>query len=328
MVNIEADATGFGNLGFALTMDGGWVAAADAVAPFELRNAVLQDADVYVPVTSLDKISVTLARGNVDEALTHTIARRPLTHANATLEWRQGVNPLPPSPRMLGREGTKAGLVMLHGYCSDENPWERTPFDFTDAKYFLNPGASISNDEFAMKVSNYIDYVGLDTFGLVGHSQGGLASVHILNYYFTGLDQSEGDQRVTSVGSPYLGSSAAGSIANLGKIFGVGCGENVDLSPDGAKLWVAGLSPHILDDVYYYTTTYVRDQFFGDFCSLPMQLILDFPNDGTSEFNRAQLPGANNMGNTESECHVGGMKYPPQYDDDMRNAIINAKASR
>lgn len=111
---------------------------------------------------------------------------------------------------MQGKEGTVTGLVMLHGYCSDTNPWENAPFAFDNAFYFLNPGASIANDAFALKVSDFVGENGLQSYGLVGHSQGGLVATHLLNYYFTGLDSAEGKQTVTTLGSPYMGCSAAG----------------------------------------------------------------------------------------------------------------------
>jgi hypothetical protein len=47
---------------------------------------------------------------------------------------------------------------------------------------------------------------------------------------------------IQSVGSPYLGCSGAGSAANLIKVFGVACGANSDLTPDGATLWLATVS--------------------------------------------------------------------------------------
>jgi hypothetical protein len=37
---------------------------------------------------------------------------------------------------------------------------------------------------------------------------------------------------IQSVASPYQGNTAAGSTANLGNIFGIGCGSNTDLRFD------------------------------------------------------------------------------------------------
>jgi len=37
----------------------------------------------------------------------------------------------------------------------------------------------------------------------------------------------------------------------------------------------------------------------GDYCSLATNLVLDWPNDGVTEFDYAQLDGGNFMGNDE-----------------------------
>lgn len=76
-----------------------------------------------------------------------------------------------------------------------------------------------------------------------------------------------GGRKIQSIGTPYQGSyrrkfteisgcTAAGSAANLGSAFGVGCGDNFDLSLDGAVLWLSGISSDAKANVYYYTTTY------------------------------------------------------------------------
>jgi len=148
--------------------------------------------------------------------------------------------------------------------------------------------------------------------------------LHLHNYYWTGLSVPTQGRKIQSIGAPYAGCTGAGSVANLIKIFGIGCGLNYDLSVDGSRLWLAGISAAALDDVYLYTTTYKRNQFFGDWCNLAVNLVLEWPNDGTAELAYSTPPGANNLGNTESECHTLNMKYPAQYENRARNAIINA----
>ena len=46
---------------------------------------------------------------------------------------------------------------------------------------------------------------------LVGHSQGGLAALHLRSFYWSGLDLVSGGRVLQSVGSPYQGCSMAGS---------------------------------------------------------------------------------------------------------------------
>jgi len=80
--------------------------------------------------------------------------------------------------------------------------------------------------------------------------------------------------------------------------------------------------------VHFYTTTYEQGNFFGDWCSLAMNLLLKWPNDGVAEFERTQLPGANNMGNIEKWCHSVDLSYPPQCSDPSRNTVMNQDAAR
>jgi len=181
---------------------------------------------------------------------------------------------------------------------------------------------------FALKVLDYIGTINAPSFSLVGHSQGGAVSTHIANYFFTGLDSANAGKLVQSVGTPYSGCTAAGTLAKLGEIFGVGCGSNNDLSVDGAKNWLTGISPETTKDVWFYTTTYEQGTFFGDYCNLPINLVLKWPNDGTTEIYYSTIPGGNNMGNTQKQCHINGMKYPAQYTDATRNARINREAAR
>jgi hypothetical protein len=103
----------------------------------------------------------------------------------------------------------------------------------------------------------------LPRFGAIGHSQGGLANLHMHNYFWTGLESSEGPRKLQSVGkkrfslfsfcflfvfflfslgTPYMGTAGAGSGADFIKVFGIGCGANFDLSPDGVALWSAGIA--------------------------------------------------------------------------------------
>jgi len=148
------------------------------------------------------------------------------------------------------------------------------------------------------------------------------------NYYFTGLDKVTGGRIVQTLGTPFQGCSAAGNAANLGSLFGVSCGANDNLTPAGAGTWLQGITTTTRNAVSYFTTTYAQGQLFGDYCNLAMNLLLEFPNDGTTEFNRGQLPSGNNLGNTQKWCHTGTMKYPAQYTDDTRNKDMNSKAAR
>ena len=155
-----------------------------------------------------------------------------------------------------------------------------------------------------------------------------MVSAHLLNYFETGLDYASGTRRIQTLGTPWKGSSAAGTAASLGSIFGIGCGSVSDLTTDGARLWLTGITAETQKEIYFYTTTYEQGNFFGDYCSMPMNAVLEWPNDGVTELDHAILPSGNYMGNTQKQCHTTDMKYMSQYDDAARNAVMSAAAAR
>jgi len=175
---------------------------------------------------------------------------------------------------------------------------------------------------------DFVKNMQLPSFSLIGHSQGGMVSAHIHNYFFTGLEMATGGRLIQTVGTPWKGCSAAGGLADLGDIFGVACGSNNDLSLDGAVNWLAGITSETRKDIHFYTTTYELGNFFGDYCNAAMNLVLEWPNDGTTEIDYAILDGANYAGNTEKWCHTSSMSYPAQYTDEVRNGEMNALAAR
>jgi len=192
----------------------------------------------------------------------------------------------------------------------------------------LKKNANQNNDQFAKEVYQFAQSKGSNLFSLIGHSQGGTAALHLLNAYWSGLDHISSGRRIQTVGTPWLGNSAAGNAANLAKLFGVGCGKNNDLTLDGARNWFAGIHEDHPQYAYYYTTSYKQGNLFGDYCNLAINALLQWPNDGVSEIKYSKLPGGNNMGNNEKWCHTTSMKYAPQYMDNTRNAEMNAKAGR
>jgi len=233
-----------------------------------------------------------------------------------------------PRPSHLQMESNKraAGKLMLvHGYCSSD-VWPSN--QFTDTVKFEDFTQSRSQDEFAKQILAFGESLSLPSYGIVGHSQGGLASLHLKTYYWSGLDTATGGRKIQSVGSPYAGCSLAGSLADLGSVFGVGCASNFDLSIEGATLWLSKIPTSTRSEVYYYTTQYSDDWWISSACVTGGSLVMYQPNDGTCEKKFGQLPGANNMGHTMGQCHTSGMKYPAQTQDAVRNAEINRLAAR
>jgi len=249
-----------------------------------------------------------------------------------TEEMLWGKNPHPKKIRSRDAEDSNVpNLLLLPGYCTDVNPFQNKQHTFTQAAFPVSKG-NYDHDEYADIMIDAAKKLGMDSYSVIGHSQGGLVGTHMLNFVWTGMDnvsaQGDAKRKVQTVASPFQGNSAAGSTANLGEIFGVGCGASTDLSRDGAVLWLSGIGTLARKQVHFYTATYEQGNFFGDWCSLPMNLVLEWPNDGVTELKYAPLPGGVDMGNVEKWCHSTEMTYPPVCDDEKRNAEMNRNAAR
>jgi len=309
---------------FSVELDLNWLAHSNLKGPLTIKNTYLADADTQYPITTHDDaITVRNSLVQYDDSFRHVMSvRGPIT---ITKEMKFGVNPLK-KPVL---NATAPSLFLLHGYCSDSNPFQTNANQFSNAAFFLNPKANIDNHQFALKVYDYATSLGSEAYSLIGHSQGGMVALHLLNNFWTGLDHLNANGRlIQSIGTPWAGNSAAGSSASLGKLFGIGCGQNNDLTLDGAKNWGAGIHEDHPQYVYYFTTSYKSGGFFGDYCNMAINAILQWPNDGTSEKKYSTLVGGNNMGNKEGQCHTTGMKYTAQYYDNTRNADMNKNAAR
>lgn len=308
-----------------MEFDLNWANNAQISGPFTLKNAYMRSASHEVVVTKIDTIKVKMAQDVHTHVSSHLAFLSKRGPTQPTEEMYFGVRP---SHLPYNASAGAGSLILVHGYCAAVNPWEFSASSFSNGHFFLNPNANIPNEAFAQSILAYADANQLSGWSGIGHSQGGMVLTHIQNFYWSGMDTTSGGRTVQSVGTPYLGSSAAGSAANLGKLFGIACGSNFDLTTDGAELWLAGISSKIRSRVNYYTTTYKLNTFFGDSCNVAINLILQWPNDGTTELKSAQLPGGVNCGNKEKWCHVTDMNYPAQYTDAARNAEMNQKAAR
>jgi len=302
-----------------------WAALASVnKGPLVLKNTYIVDASTNFPVTRFDnEIVVRNSHFEFVNDFKEVLSlKAPFTISD---EMKFGVNPFK-NLRINSTAGPN--LILLHGYCSADNPFQKNSNIFSGAAYFLSANSNDLNDAFALKVHNYAQSVGSVAYSTIGHSQGGIVSLHLLNYYWTGLDLSGSGRRIQTVGTPWNGNSASGSAASLGKAFGVGCGANSDMSVDGANNWLSGIHEDHPQEVYFYTTTYQQGNFFGDYCNMAINALLQWPNDGVSELKYSKLTGGNNCGNKDKWCHTTGMKYDAQYHDNVRNAEMNSKAAR
>ncbi|HEY2345671.1 MAG TPA: choice-of-anchor X domain-containing protein [Xanthomonadaceae bacterium] len=300
--------------GFPLGLDQRWIARANARAPFELRNVRVEDPDHFITIASAGRIALSLP---------------PIPPARASQTVPDEAMTMGPRPRQNSSTqattmGSGSRLLLVHGYCSSL-VWPAS--QFSNASVFSDPNANRSNDQFARLIlafgSTWNDY------GIVAHSQGGLASLHLYTYYWSGLDYvTSGSRLIQSVGSPYQGTNIAGILATIGSWFGVGCGSNSDLTYSGASAWLAGIPTAERAKVNYYTTSFTDHAWQWDYCNAATDLVLSDPDDGVTEKVNDQLPGGTNRGHVTGECHTTGMRDPAQYLDSSRNATMNANAAR
>lgn len=278
----------------------------------ELREVRVHDVDSMVPTQIIDRVGV-----SIDPELV------------ATKSNTRGIAPIPVTNNWTSHaRGTLPGghrLLLVHGYCSDGNPFTTSHFT-GDVAVFYDPGVSRSHDAFALEIMAQAS--SMKSFGVAAHSQGAMAALHLYTFYFSGLDWARGDRLIQSVGAPYQGTALAGNAAVLGDIFGFGCGENTDMSYTGAANWLSLIPTSSRQQVWYYTTSFEDRPFAFDYCNIITDLLLSDPDDGVIERSSGQLPGATNMGHTEGWCHTTGMRDPAQCTDVSRNATINARARR
>ena len=294
-----------------LVLDGRWLALAGTKSNFELRNVRLQDADYFVTLAQSERIALTIPL--LPEAAKSAVSV-------ITDEMRTGKRP---NQNINDAVGGK--LMLVHGYCSGGNPFPTS--QFASNIVFSDPNQNRTHDQFANLIRTF--GAAYPSFGIVAHSQGGAASLHLYTYYWSGLDYATGGTRlIQSVGTPYQGTALAGNLALLGQIFGAGCGTNYDLSYSGAAAFLAGVPAWARAKVYYSTTSFTDVWYRYDYCNAGTDLFLSDPDDGVVERAYAQLPGANNRGHKTGWCHTGGMRDPAQTSDSSRNADMNANAAR
>lgn len=303
-----------GHVSLSLWLDSGWFAATGLRPPLELRHVRIQDPDHLGVMGTAERMSVPV--GPLPPMAGRPTSEPPLlwgVDANAAAAAASSTaSPVGPAID-IQPQALSPGLMLCHGYCSGGNVWPNG--DFAQPKRdFSDPNQNRSHDQFAQRIASQA--AGYTSFGVVGHSQGGAAALHLLTFYQSPLDRARGARRIQSVGTPYQGTP----LASLGFF---ACGVNGNMTTGGAATWLAGIPSWARAEVSYYTTS--ND---GSACQFFVDLLLSNPEDGTTERSRGQLPGGQNMGHVTGWCHTTGMSDPPQYRDGSRNDVMNAEAAR
>ncbi len=299
-----------------LGLDARWIARAAATAPFELRALRIEDPDHFVTVASAERMALSLPS---------VVRKQAGSDVAIDDAMRMGVKPAALEARVAdAQRGVGSRLLLVHGYCSG-GVWPAS--QFASSSTFLDVNQNRTHDAFARLIQSF--GATWNSFGIVAHSQGGAAALHLYNYYWSGLDNATGARLIQSVGSPYQGTNLAGILAALGSWFGAGCGTNSNLSYSGAASWMAGIPTSSRAKVNYYTTSFrLTNWWTNDYCHAATDLVLSDPEDGTTEQAYGQLPGAINRGHVTGQCHTSGMRDPAQTADAARNATMSANASR
>jgi hypothetical protein len=298
-----------------LTMDSRWLVQSSAAKSFTLKNIRLQNPDNSVILGEAESVSLpNIAVSDYAKSFVGVI----------TDEMRQGVRPIKYSTN----NAVGGKLMLVHGYCSGDVWASATSAgQFSNYVKFLDLNQNRSHDQFANLIRNF--GASLPSYGIVAHSQGGAASLHLYTYYWSGLDSATGGTRlIQSVGTPYQGTALAGNLAILGQIFGAGCGYNNDLTYSGAATWLANIPSWARAKVYFHTTSFTDVWWRYDYCNIATDPFLSDPDDGVVEKAYAQLPGANNLGHKTGWCHTSGMRDPAQTSDSSRNSVMNTNAAR
>eukprot|EP01080_Neovahlkampfia_damariscottae_P005438 gene5438-9251_t len=289
--------------------------------PNLLKNVYIQHGQKSIHITTSKQMKVVYDNFNeIQKAI-------PLYKSNNVLteDMIMGNRPKKYQTKAKG----KGKIVLTHGYCAGGNPFTTDKFENFVA--FNDPSANRAIDDFALLLKSFIE-PHKEGVSFVAHSQGGHATTHLLAYYWSTSDlistsdnkSLDNSRRIQTVGTPWLGSGLAGSLAELGERLGYGCGNNFDLTRDGSRNWLANLPMAVRKEVYSYITQY------GDWswCSIAVNAVLSWPNDGTSENKYSKLEGGHYQGLTKKQCHTTGMKFPSQNHDSKRNEEMNKKAAR
>ena len=66
--------------------------------------------------------------------------------------------------------------------------------------------------------------------------------------------EQSGGRKIQTVGTPWQGTPVMGELADLTRLFGLGCGYNEDITLQGASRWLNKIPVEKQKEVYYYTT--------------------------------------------------------------------------
>jgi len=323
---------GRSNSNLELKFDPRWLSRNQLSAPYRLKSIRLQAVDTNVPISAMKDLRLVKEQSlrqrflgrekGLNGELSFNRKNSNLKKVDKTITQQMLMGSAPISTKVSTKAaGTK--LLLVHGYCSS-SVWNTA--NFSNSAEFKDYNQNRSNEDFAQRIMSFGSPY--SSYGIVAHSQGGAAALHIYTRYWSGLDYATGGRIIQSLGTPYRGTALAGNLAVIGEVFGAGCGKNTDLTYSGAANWLSTIPSWARSQVDYYTTSFATKWWRYDYCHLATDLFLDDPEDGTTEKWSGQLSGGVNKGHKTGWCHTRGMRDTAQYFDSSRNASMNSRAAR
>ena len=160
---------------FDIEMDTDWMVATETLFPVHFRNFSIEETVGFVGQLQHDKMEI-----DHDPELLMWAADKQPEDVKITREMMEGYNPYN------SEQATNSKLLIVHGYCAAGDAFPTD--EFTDYAVFKDYEQSRSIDEFAQLIDQYAKSQDIDAYSIVAHSQGGMAALHLLTYYNSGLD--------------------------------------------------------------------------------------------------------------------------------------------
>ena len=160
---------------FDIEMDTNWMIMTEMLFPVHFKNFSIEETSGFVELVKTDRMEI----DHDPQLLKWTTSKRP-EDIKVTREMMEGYNPYNSD------EQVNSKLLLVHGYCSSGDAFPTD--EFTDYAIFKDYEQSREIDEFAQLIDNYAKSQDINSYSIVAHSQGGMAALHLLTYYHTGLD--------------------------------------------------------------------------------------------------------------------------------------------
>ena len=160
---------------FDIEMDTNWMIATETLFPLHFRNFSIEETRGFVEQVQHDRMEI----DHDPELLMWAPDKQP-EDVKITREMMEGYNPYN------SEQATNSKLLLVHGYCASGDAFPTD--EFTDYAVFKDYEQSRSIDEFAQLIDQYARSQDINAYSVVAHSQGGMAALHLLTYYHSGLD--------------------------------------------------------------------------------------------------------------------------------------------